>query len=192
MWLWTLTAGVNPADASEEDEGDEGDEDSDKAKKAGYVIEYDAARKMAQGLGAHLESLAGLVEVKGDKARLLPVEERAKRLFGKDASDGSARRRKKESQSDLFDVLGDEGSSAVGVGSTHKPAQTVLDRVHQTMLLFAANRTEALKRFLVEEGVGRDAHFWRLAQALSALYPTISNEKRWIDGVLARKRGLGF
>jgi len=31
-----------------------------------------------------------------------------------------------------------------------------------------------------------------LAQALSALYPTHTDEKRWIDGVLARKKGLGF
>jgi len=60
------------------------------------------------------------------------------------------------------------------------------------MILFAANRSEALKRFLVEEGVGRDQKFWKLAQALSALYPSNSDEKRWVDGVLARKKGLGF
>jgi len=68
----------------------------------------------------------------------------------------------------------------------------VLDRVHQSMLLFGVGRSEALKRFLVEEGVGSDARFWRLAQALSALYPNPSDEKRWVDGVLARKKGLGF
>jgi len=60
------------------------------------------------------------------------------------------------------------------------------------MILFAAGRGEALRRFLVEEGVGRDDRFWRLAQALSALYPTASDERRWVDGVLARKKGLGF
>jgi hypothetical protein len=60
------------------------------------------------------------------------------------------------------------------------------------MILFAAGRSEALKRFLVEEGVGRDSRFWSLAQALSALYPTHTVEKRWIDGVLSRKKGLGF
>jgi len=31
-----------------------------------------------------------------------------------------------------------------------------------------------------------------LAQALSALYPPGTDEKRWVDGVLARKKGLGF
>lgn len=60
------------------------------------------------------------------------------------------------------------------------------------MILFASGRGEALKRFLVEEGVGRDQRFWRLAQALSALYPTGTDEKRWVDGILARKKGLGF
>ena len=60
------------------------------------------------------------------------------------------------------------------------------------MILFGAGRTEALKRFLVEDRAGHDARFWRLAQALSALYPGGTEEKRWVDGVLARKKGLGF
>ena len=60
------------------------------------------------------------------------------------------------------------------------------------MLLFGAGRTEALKWFLVDGGVGKDAQLWKLAQALSALYPSGSDEKRWVDGVLARKKGLGF
>ena len=71
-------------------------------------------------------------------------------------------------------------------------APTVLDRVHQSMILFAAGRSEALKRFLVEDAAGNDARFWTLAQALSALYPASTDEKRWVDGVLARKKGLGF
>lgn len=37
----------------------------------------------------------------------------------------------------------------------------------------------------------QDARFWKLAQSLSALYPAGSDEKRWVDGVLARKKGLG-
>jgi hypothetical protein len=44
----------------------------------------------------------------------------------------------------------------------------------------------------VEEGIGRDARFWQLVQALSALYPSQSDEKRWVDGVMARKKSLGF
>jgi hypothetical protein len=60
------------------------------------------------------------------------------------------------------------------------------------MILFAAGRNEALKRFLVTDGAGQEQRFWHLAQALSALYPAISDEKRWVDGVMARKKGLGF
>jgi hypothetical protein len=60
------------------------------------------------------------------------------------------------------------------------------------MILFAAGRGEAMKRFLVDDGAGKDQRFWKLAQALSALYPSLSDEKRWVDGVLARKKGLGL
>ncbi|MEW6185514.1 MAG: hypothetical protein AB1585_07220 [Thermodesulfobacteriota bacterium] len=73
-----------------------------------------------------------------------------------------------------------------------KPGRTVLDQLHQSMIFFAAGRTEALKRFLVEDGIGRNPLYWRLAQALSALYPSATDEKRWVDGVLARKKGMGF
>jgi len=60
------------------------------------------------------------------------------------------------------------------------------------MILFATGRGEALKRLIVEEGVGHDTRFWKLSQALSALYSNASEEKRWIDGVLAKKKGFGF
>jgi len=75
---------------------------------------------------------------------------------------------------------------------TPQAGSTVLDRVHQAMILLAAGRGEALKRFLVEEGIGKDARFWKLAQSLSALYRRRINEKRWFDGALARKKGLGL
>jgi putative DNA methylase len=85
-----------------------------------------------------------------------------------------------------------ESSGSWGdAGAPHK-GETVLDRVHQSMILFGAGRGEALKRFLVNDGAGRDDRFWRLAQAFSALYPSWTDEKRWVDGVLARKKSLGF
>ena len=49
-----------------------------------------------------------------------------------------------------------------------------------------------MKRFLIEDGAGTDARFWKLAQSLSALYRPGTDEKRWVDGVLARKKGLGL
>ena len=60
------------------------------------------------------------------------------------------------------------------------------------MILFGAQRGELLKRFLVEDGVGKDVRFWKLAQSLAALYPTGTDERRWVEGVLARKKGLGL
>lgn len=69
---------------------------------------------------------------------------------------------------------------------------TMLDRLHQAMLLFARDQTSLVRPFLTETSMGADPRFWRLAQARSALYLASSEEKRWVDGVLARKKGLGF
>jgi len=145
-------------------------------------------------LGAHLEKLNTVVEIRGDKARLLPVSERARVLFGKKDGQPAITAKKKEKQLSLFEVVGEVGEESGGGGdkSNPKAGGTILDSLHQSMLLFVAGRGEALKRFLVEDGVGRDQRFWRLAQALSALYPAHSDEKRWVDGVLTRKKGLGF
>ena len=201
MWLWTLSTNANGGSTAAMDDEEETEIDdgvavgTSKAKSgAGFSLEFDAARKIAQGLGAHLEDLGRVVEIKGDEARLLSVSERTRHLFGKDQLERPPpRRAKKVEQLTLFEELQaaekDAGWGDIGV----PPAgDTTLDRVHQAMVLFAAGRAEALKRFLVEEGVGRPAAFWRLAQSLSALYPVATDEKRWVDGVLARKKGLGF
>lgn len=196
MWLWTLSTGSNGNGAASNDAENE-EEDDDSAKKAkliGFVLEYDAARKIAQGLGAHLEQLPNLVEISGDKARLLPVSERAQHLFGKDEGAAPTKRKGKPKQLSLLDVIGEADESVGGWGDKagSRLGDTVLDRIHQSMILFAAGRGEALKRFLVTDGAGQDQRFWRLAQALSALYPKGTDERRWVEGVLARKKGLGF
>jgi putative DNA methylase len=193
MWLWTVAGG-----AGESDEGEDAqDADAPKAAKAvGFALEYDAARKIAQGLGANLDTLKNLVEVKGDKATLLPVAGRTEYLFGKGerAPESAKGRKKKSNQLEFFaELIEDASSEEVWEEKTvSKPGETVLDRVHQAMILFAAGRGEALKRFLVEDRAGQDPSLWKLAQALSALYPPGTQEKRWVDGVLARKKGLGL
>jgi hypothetical protein len=200
MWLWTLGTGNGQQPSGDGDEAeDEASEKSGNGKKAigGFSLEYDAARKIAQGLGAHLEKLTGVVEVKGETARLLSVAERTKALFGKDQSAAAASRRQKKSKQMTLSLgeeleAVEEESGGWGEKSVSKVGNTVLDRLHQGMVLFAAGRGAALRRFLVEDGVGRDQRFWRLAQALSALYPSETDEKRWVDGILARKKGLGF
>ncbi|HEX5718483.1 MAG TPA: DUF1156 domain-containing protein [Thermoanaerobaculia bacterium] len=199
MWLWTLSAGAtgNAATNGEDDEAGDDDEDAGKRKVSGFVLEYDAARKIAQGLGAHLEQLTSLVEVKGSSARLLPVVERTRALFQKgETATPTGRKAKNKSGQLSMGFIADleEAEESGGWSNTGAPqkGQTVLDRVHQSMILFGTGRGEALKRFLVDDGVGRDDRFWRLAQAFSALYPPSTDEKRWVDGVLARKKGLGF
>jgi len=198
MWLWTLSTGNGQGRASAgEDEEAEGESGTTRKKKANgrYVLEFDAARKIAQGLGAHLENLASVVAVEGETARLLSVADRTAHLFGKDEAQAPAGRRKKDRQMKLGfeeEVERAEAEGGWGAKGAPKVGETTLDRVHQAMILFAAGRSEALRRFLVEEGVGRDGRFWTLAQALSALYPSRSDEKRWVDGVLARKKGLGL
>lgn len=189
MWLWTLHTSAN---------GDEpADHEGEGKSLRGYGLEYDAARKIAQGLGAHLESLSHLVEVKGANATLLTAGARTRYLFGKEGSDLPTHpRRKKQEQMTLdfaqeIDALeGQSGDWATGLAAS--PGKTVLDQLHQAMILFGAGRGEAVRRLLVEDGIGENSHFWRLAQALSALYPAGTDEKRWVDGVLARKKGLGL
>jgi putative DNA methylase len=218
MWLWTLGGGSGKAgvngngkangsgphpDPLPEGEGDEEeDEDADEsggkgAKIAGYVLEFDAARKIAQGLGIHLEKSESIVEIKGDKARLRPVSERTQHLFDKDteaAPTGRGKKKVKSKQKTFFEELDEAEAAEAGWGELKgpPPGSTALDRLHQSMILFAAGRGELLKRFLTEEGIGTDARFWKLAQSFSALYPRGSDEKRWVDGVLARKKGLGL
>ena len=199
IWLWTLNAGAINGDDSPGDT--EGADDQEQAKgksakaKGGFVLEYDAARKIAQGLGAHLEDLDHVVEISGESARLLPVSERTQHLFGKEQAEApTGGRTKKSAQMNLFGELmkDSDDDTAWSEKTVKKMGETTLDRVHQAMILFAAGRGEALKRFLVQDGAGRDQGFWRLAQALSALYPASTGEKRWVDGVLARKKSLGL
>jgi len=231
MWLWTVrpdpsATNGNGSPGEGADEGqDAEDEDSQDRPIAGggYAIEFDAARKIAQGLGANLDALKSVVEVKGKTARLLLVSERGPFLFAKPRSlqsvsqpsqptntlqttrRGKSKRPAKGQQA--FGVNEEEGLSSQPAtqrearadvspydveSSNWTTAETVLDRVHQSMLLFAKGQADALKRFLVDDGIGKEARFWRLAQSLSALYPPGTDEKRWVDGVLARKKGLGL
>jgi adenine-specific DNA methylase len=199
MWLWTLSPGLSDGDSTTADETEETEDESvekptQAGKLTGFTLEYDAARKIAQGLGAHLELLVNLVEVKGEIARLLPVAERTKALFGKDGTESPAAKRKKSAQLSLPGLLEEleQEDSGWTLQNAAKPGSTTLDRLHQAMILFAAGRGEGLRRFLVDDGVGKDQKFWSLAQSLCALYPSGTDERRWSEGVLARKKGLGL
>lgn len=178
MWLWTLTAGSEPVEEGEK-----------IIKSTGYELEFDTARKIAQGLGANLEELDNLVEIKGSSARLLPVMERADTLFGKGGV--KAAKGKKKEQMTLGDVFGEDISPDPVLDlKEYTTGKTMLDLVHQSMILHAAGKGELLKAFLIENG--KNPKFWTLAQAFAALYPTGTDERRWIEAVMARKKTLGL
>jgi adenine-specific DNA methylase len=200
IWLWTLSTATAANDSlgdqgEEEDSEDDDEETLKKPKTRGYLLEFDAARKIAQGLGVHLDNLSSLIEIKRGEARLLPVTERATYLLGSNLpaalTKKVAKKPPKPKQFTLTSVVA--GTEKIEDNHPdHTPpdaGQTTLDRVHQSLLLFGLGRSEALKRFLVET-IGKDGPFWQLTNALSALYPKQSDEKRWIDGVLARKKSL--
>lgn len=201
MWLWTLKAGANgesssPATGDEEETEDDPDEtpSSKPAKIAGYGLEYDDARKISQGLGVHPEEMPTLIEIKKGNARLLSVAERARYLFGKQELASKRKERKRETQVTLFpeETAAEETAALASLGELSAVGKTTLDRVHQSMLFFGNGQSDALKRFLIEDGVGKDPQFKKLAQALVALYPTGSDEKRWAEGVMSRMKGLGL
>src|SRR5208282_588051 len=110
MWLWTLNSPdmtSDQEDDEEEDSEDEVESEDKKAKVRRFALEYDAARKIAQGLGANLESLSHLVEIAGDQAWLIPVSQRTHHLFGKDDEEPARAigRKKKSAQLDMFAEL---------------------------------------------------------------------------------------
>jgi len=65
--------------------------------------------------------------------------------------------------------------------------KTTLDRIHMAMLLQRSGNAVALRDFLRAE-LARGPEFLLLANALSALYPKDSEEKRLVDAVLLVSR----
>ncbi len=195
MWLWTLRSKANGPAPTETEQEALTDEEEVAAQKQprGYALPYDDARLIIQGLGAHEERLrrpGGILKIEREVARLVSVAERRRYLTGKEEGAAQPRRRGRKPQMDFFENMG--MPPVVEDQELVKPGATVLDRLHQAMLLFADGRSETLRQFLVDGGVGKDDRFWRLANALSALYPPTSQEKRWVDGILARRRSLGI
>jgi hypothetical protein len=159
-----------------------------------FTLEYDTARKIAQGLGAALEQMPQTVEIKGNQARLLPAAERRNYLLGRKVpgASGCAGHFTPQARAAQASLFASDAAAPAPDDASVEIGKTILDQVHQSMLLFADGRSDALRRFLVDEGVGRHPRFWKLADCLSKLYPPHTDEKRWVDGVLARKKGLGL
>jgi adenine-specific DNA methylase len=210
LFLWTLqsTNGEAAEDASDEGEepadNDEDEEGSSRSKAKGFTLVFDVVRRFAQPLGIELPKWEGrVIETKKGVVRLLSVSERAKQLFGEDGAQAVATRIEREAttgqivQLELFPNMERGAAPAIRGRGRGKRATievsdeslqaareaTTLDRVHAAMLLQAGGRTNALRALLKAEQE-RGPDFLRLANALSALYPKGSEEKRLLDAML--------
>ena len=214
LWTLQATDEGSPQAVDQEDEDDEGVEDEEeeeesRRKPKGLTLVFDVVRRFAQPLGIELPKWEGrVIEKKKGVVRLLPVAERARQLFGEDGAQAVASRIEQDAALGLrtqLSLFPDErqpelrvrgrggrggrkkdGASKTRISDaslTAPPEATTLDRVHAAMLLQAGGRTNAL-RALVRAEQERSPDFVRLANALSALYPKASEEKRLLDAML--------
>jgi putative DNA methylase len=204
LFLWTLMSSTaengNGAKPEDDEDEEEAEEEKGGKKKAGYSLVYDVARRFSQPLGIDLDKWKGrIIEIEKGVVRLIPIKERAKQLFGEDSLSKIAAKLEKD-KADIGQLIlfADEDAPIAPrvkstkvkrerktvVASDDRPREaTTLDRVHAAMLLQASGQAAALKA-LIESEQKRGPDFLRLANALSALYPKNSEEKRLLDAML--------
>ncbi len=202
LFLWTIQSANGQHNINNEPDDAE-KEDTRVAFAKGYSLVFDVVRRFAQPLGIDLSRWENrIIKTEKGVVRLLPVKERARQLFGEEGTASAAEWIESEPQTNiqlaLFPELQRERSPKIrGKGrrkiavdpsdlqsvSVSRDEVTTLDRVHAAMLLQAGGQTNAL-RALVKSEMERGPDFLRLANALSALYPTGSEEKRLLDAML--------
>lgn len=201
----------NEEEENEKEEIEEGEDEEEKPKgkaKKGLSLPFDVVRRFAQPLGIHLDAWEGrCIETEKGIVRLIPVLDRAKQLFGEDGAEAVADRLEKPRtgpiQQSLFPDEDDPpvqgkrkkekgktpsrdrqgaGSDDPSLAVVDRKA-TTLDHVHAAMLLQSSGLANTLRALLKSE-IERGPDFLRLANALSALYPAGSDEKRLLDAML--------
>jgi len=212
LFLWTLqsTNGAEEGkskkakgkkeetDDSDLDENENDDDESPKGKTKGYSLVFDVVRRFAQPLGINLPKWEDrIIETTKGVVRLMAVSERTKQIFGASGietaieellaptSDGQM------TLPGFQELVAQKKQKTVGRGKKiiiEDPGEintsaTTLDRVHAAMLLQASGQANAL-RMLIKAEQDRGPDFLRLANALSALYPVNSEEKRLLDAML--------
>ena len=174
------------------------EEEIAKATAKGFSLPFDVVRRFSQPMGIDLDHWTGrIIAQKKGVVRLLPIGERAKSLFGTDGADSAATwiesSANMDNQTTLFPevdtaLLPSAGGPAAGDAPAIDeilvaPETTTLDRVHSAMLLQAGGHANALRALITAEQE-RGPDFLRLSNALSALYPRGSREKRLLDAML--------
>ena len=192
LFLWTLQS-TEPSKGNSKDE-----ETVATVATKGFNLPFDVVRRFAQPMGIDLDVWTGRIigQEKG-VVRLLPVGERARELFGKDGSGAAADWIESNPNASLQQTLFPELDAAPKPRNRRRGKKTILDgdaelqtldataldRVHAAMLLQASGHANAL-RSLIGAEQDRGPDFLRLANALSALYPRGSQEKRLLDAML--------
>jgi len=201
LFLWTLQTTNGQTDNGDTEDEDE-ESTAPRKKQKGYSLVFDVVRRFSQPLGIDLSKWEGrIIETKKGVVRLMSVSERARQLFGEDGADAIADWIENDPQKNLQKVLfpeleeqrvpkvrgrGRRRKAIMGSGDVELQTEreaTTLDRVHAAMLLQAGGQANAL-RALIKAEQNRGPYFLRLANALSALYPKGSEEKRLLDAML--------
>lgn len=190
LFLWTMQATAESANAEEGTE-----DDAAQRRPAIHSLPFDVVRRFAQPLGIHLDEWEDrIIETEKGIVRLRPVRERGSQLFGEDGADSLADQIESDAEaSRQLSLFPEEAPSVRGRARRRRGrvfadldtplSATTLDRIHAGMLLQASGRSTALRALLrAEQERGPD--FLRLANALTALYPRSSDEKRLLDAML--------
>ena len=206
LFLWTLQStneeAALPGGSPEEPLDDSDDEDTEPGLRTakGLTLVHDVVCRFAQPLGIDLDRWEGrVIETKKGAVRLLPVAERAEQLFGREGAEQwphacSDRPRLVsrcrwscslvlQCRVRALEICGRAPARNAKPDPGVAGGATTLDRVHAAMLLQASGQTAALRALIVSEQK-RASDFLRLANALSALYPKDSEEKRLLDAML--------
>ncbi len=196
LFLWTMQ--TTEAAGENAKSGDDDEEAIAAATAKGLNLPFDVVRRFAQPMGIDLDRWTGRIidQAKG-VVRLLPVAERSKDLLGEAGAAAAADWIEADPASGLQQSLFPEWDAAPkrsvrrggrkgildGDAELQAVDATTLDRIHAAMLLQAHGHANAL-RALIKAEQERGPDFLRLANALSALYPRGSREKRLLDAML--------
>lgn len=201
LFLWSLQSSAKVSPDEIDDDSSEDEEGESTASLGGYSMPYDIVRRFAQPLGIHLDQWEGrITETDKGVVRLLPLDERANRLFGAQGvastpDDAEAGRRflqvslLPEEIAPVPVKAGKQSSkkakkkTTVDFDASANQSRTTLDRLHIALLLQQSGKTAALAALLSEERA-RGPDFERLANALNALYPEGAEERRLIEAML--------
>jgi len=211
LFLWTLQStngaeegkskkakGKNEEGDDELDENDDDEDQSPKGKTKGYSLVFDVVRRFAQPLGINLPKWEErIIETQKGVVRLLAVSERAKQLFGSAGMESAVEELLAPTPDGQMilpgfqELVAHKKQAPMGRGrkviiddpGDINLSATTLDRVHAAILLQASGQANAL-RTLIKAEQDRGPDFLRLANALSALYPVSSEEKRLLDAML--------